>query len=246
MRRRRQAGPGGSPPGPAARPPHVAPAVPGHLRHPWRAPALQAVVLVGVLASALTVRSLAAQDVQADRGVGPVVPTAVVVRAAAPPVSLVVPRLRLDTRLIGLRKDAAGRLAVPPDPQQAGWYSQGPAPGDRGPAVITGHVDSYRGPGVFFELRTMKTGDAIGVRRADGTRVDYTVTKVATYPKRKFPTAEVYGGSTPGLRLITCGGTFDRRARSYLSNIVVYASPQAAARPVAKAPVTQKAARTAS
>jgi hypothetical protein len=91
--------------------------------------------------------------------------------------------------------------------------------------VITGHVDSVAGPAVFFRLRDVAVGDPVSVVRADGTTARFTVTRVARYPKAAFPAAEVYA-PTPGaeLRLITCGGAFDRAARSYLDDVVVYAS----------------------
>ena len=94
-----------------------------------------------------------------------------------------------------------------------------------GPAVVTGHVDSTAGPAVFFRLRQAAIGDLVTVTRADGSTVRFTVTRVERYPKTAFPSAEVYA-PTPGpeLRLITCGGAFDRTARSYLDDVVVYAA----------------------
>jgi hypothetical protein len=143
---------------------------------------------------------------------------------AAAPVRLEVPAAGVDTALAPIDLDAAGALVPPSDDALAGWYRQGPAPGEAGPAVLTGHVDSTAGPAVFFRLREVAVGDAVTVTRADGTTVGFTVTRVARYAKGEFPTAEVYG-PTPGaeLRLITCGGAFDRAARSYLDNVVVYA-----------------------
>ena len=106
----------------------------------------------------------------------------------------------------------------------AGWYRQGPAPGDPGPAVLTGHVDSVAGPAVFFRLRDIAVGDPVLVDRADGTTVRFTVTRVARYPKGAFPAAEVYGPTPDAeLRLITCGGVFDRATGSYADNVIVFA-----------------------
>jgi hypothetical protein len=91
--------------------------------------------------------------------------------------------------------------------------------------VIAGHVDSRLGPGVFFRLRALRVNDAITVQMSNGGRVRFVVDAVRQYPKASFPTAVVYGPA-PGaaLRLITCGGRFDRSQRSYQDNIVVYAS----------------------
>ena len=137
---------------------------------------------------------------------------------------LTVPTAGIDTALTGIGLDATGALVPPSDNTVAGWYRSGPAPGDPGPAVITGHVDSVAGPAVFFRLRDVAVGDPISVLREDGTTARFTVTRVARYPKTAFPAAVVYA-PTPGaeLRLITCGGTFDRTAGSYLDDVVVYA-----------------------
>ena len=176
---------------------------------------MQGFVLTGVRA-----------DVRADSGVGESIPVGVVTSEVSPPVMLTIPALKIDTRLSGLRKALDGSLQVPEDPQRAGWYSQGPAPGDDGPAVIAGHVDSYRGPGIFSRLDELAVGDLLDVRRADGSVVAFVVQSVETFAKRDFPTETVYvGDGTTSLRLITCGGEFDKKARSYLSNVIVFAVP---------------------
>ena len=176
---------------------------------------VQAVVLGGVRA-----------DVRADRGAGRSIPVAVVQSEVSPPVTLTIPALKIDSRLIGLRKNLDGSLQVPQDIQRAGWYSQGPAPGDDGPAVIAGHRDSRQGPGIFARLDKLIAGDQISMRRADGSIIAFVVQSVEIYAKREFPTEAVYAGDgTSSLRLITCGGKFDARARSYLSNVIVFAVP---------------------
>ena len=186
---------------------------------------MQAVALAALLAVSVSTVLGARADVAADRGEGPRVVVQGVQRVVAPPVTLGIPSLDITTRLIGLRKDRSGRLQVPEDPAQAGWYSQGPAPGDDGPAVIVGHVDSYRGPGIFARIRGMKRGEQIKIRRADGSLAVFEVTQVVEYAKRDFPTDTVYrGNGDTSLRLITCGGEFDRRSKSYRSNVVVFAA----------------------
>jgi sortase (surface protein transpeptidase) len=135
-----------------------------------------------------------------------------------------IPAIGVDSTLAALHVDAAGALVSPDDFGQAGWFSQGTVPGDVGPAVIAGHVDSYTGPAVFYRLEDLTAGDAVQVVRSDGRTVDFAVTRVARYPKHDFATGEVYGPTTGAeLRLITCGGTFDRSRRSYLDDVVVYA-----------------------
>jgi sortase (surface protein transpeptidase) len=154
----------------------------------------------------------------------PVVLDSRVAPAVVPPARLTIPAIGLDTPLTQIGVDAAGALMPPTDFTQAGWFAAGPAPGEVGPAVLAGHVDNRSGPAVFFRLEELTPGDEVLVTRSDGQTVRFTVTRVAAYPKSAFATAEVYG-PTPGaeLRLITCGGTFDRSRRSYTDNVVVFA-----------------------
>lgn len=160
----------------------------------------------------------AMDDPVVTTGADPVVPH------AAAPVSLQIPSLGVQTELEQLALAESGELESPVDPDRAGWYADGPAPGDLGPAVIAGHVDSRDGPAVFYRLATMSEGDRIVVARADGSTVAFRVESVASYPKDQFPTTGVYGATPePTLRLITCGGVFDRGARSYEDNVVVFA-----------------------
>jgi len=177
-----------------------------------------------LLVVGLVTGSARSADLAADLGAGPVVPVPQVPRTAAPPVSLVVPALGLDTRLVGLHTGRDGELEVNADPARAGWYADGPAPGDRGPAVLAGHLDSRAGPGVFVGLDRLRPGDPVRVRRADGTTVTFAVTDVHTYAKRAFPTEQVYvGDGTATLRIITCGGEYDPRTGRYRSNTIVSA-----------------------
>ncbi len=124
--------------------------------------------------------------------------------------------------------DAQGAVAVPPlsQPYRTNWYEDGPSPGQAGSAVILGHVDSKKvGAAVFYNLGKLTKGSRINVTRSDGTVAVFEVTGVALYPKSKFPTNLVYGPtSTPGLRLITCGGSFDAAAHTYRGNIIVTAT----------------------
>lgn len=142
------------------------------------------------------------------------------------PVHLDIPRIGVDTALIPLGLNEDGTVSVPPTEAgaPAGWYRHLASPGEPGPAVILGHVDSHVGPAVFSRLSDLRPGDGVFVRRADGSSVAFVVESVHTHPKSDFPTAAVYGPTDdPVLRLITCGGAFDRERRTYLSNVVVYA-----------------------
>jgi Sortase domain len=158
----------------------------------------------------------------------PAVPGALPALAASNPVHLDVPAIKVSSDLLDLGLNPDGTLEVPPlaKDSRAGWFHGSPTPGQTGPAVILGHVDSAEyGPGVFFDLGALTPGDTATVTRADRTTVTFRVDRVVRYPKDQFPTLDVYGNTADSeLRLITCGGAFDPHARSYLDNIVVYAS----------------------
>jgi LPXTG-site transpeptidase (sortase) family protein len=158
---------------------------------------------------------------------GPIVapPQSAVPRPVAAPVSLTIPLIGVSTKLITLGLQSDGSLQVPPTTSVAGWYTGSPRPGAIGSAIIIGHIDSVKGPGVFFRLDELRRGDQVYVRRADGTMVEFRVTSVEEYLKDRFPTQAVYGPTPDAeLRLITCGGAFDNATGHYLSNIVVYAT----------------------
>jgi sortase (surface protein transpeptidase) len=140
------------------------------------------------------------------------------------PVTVRIPSIGVDTSLEALKVDSAGVLEPPTRADKAGWYAKGVAPGDAGPAVIAGHVDSKSGPGVFYRLPELKPGAEVLVERKDGSRLTFVVNHTYSTRKTAFPTAVVYG-PTPlsELRLVTCGGDFDRVAGSYRDNVIVEA-----------------------
>jgi len=141
------------------------------------------------------------------------------------PVRLQIPAIDVSTSLVKLGRLPDGSLEVPKDWDTAGWYDKGPRPGQPGPAVILGHVDSKTGPAVFYQLRALRPGDTVRVGLADGRILVFRVQRVQRYPKDKFPTEAVYFPTlNRELRLITCGGEFDYAAGSYRDNIVVYAT----------------------
>ena len=147
--------------------------------------------------------------------------------AAAAPVRLRIRALHIDSALQRLGMRADGSVAVPKRTDVAGWYTGGPRPGQPGPAVILGHVDSRTGPGVFINLSTVRRGTEIRVDRADGSTVMFRVSKVSRVAKAGFPTDLVYAPTLdPTLRLITCGGSFDRTRGSYRDNVIVFAEPR--------------------
>ncbi|MFG2809231.1 class F sortase [Streptomyces massasporeus] len=138
---------------------------------------------------------------------------------------LLIPYLRLDAPVMDLGLDRDRRLTAPPDddPELVGWYRHGASPGEQGTAVAVGHLDTDSGPAVFAGLPELKRGRIVKARRADGRIAVYTVDKVKSYEKAHFPSQEVYGArGRPELRLITCGGSYDRR-KGYSGNVVVFA-----------------------
>ena len=226
-----------APPAPAGR------AEPGrHARHspPWRQvarrPLTAAVLLGAVLTMAIAVAGLlllaprlshpprtasAAPDVLMPLGTPAPLPKPSTLTAPLP-VALQIPAIGVRTRLIQLGITRQGTLQVPSSASVAGWYTASPRPGEIGSSIIAGHIDSYRGPGIFYRLRELHPGNQIYVRQGDGRFAVFRVTAVHQYPKTHFPTAAVYGPVPDAeLHLITCGGTYDYTTHNYLSNIVV-------------------------
>jgi hypothetical protein len=152
------------------------------------------------------------------------------------PVLLTIPAIGLAVSVseVGLNPD--GTVEVPTDVQQPGWFQLGPSPGQLGSAVILGHVDSYRGPAVFFQLGSLVDGEQVQVSLADGAVANFAISTVAMYSKTQFPDDQVYAShGYSALQLVTCGGTFDTQTGHYLSNIVVYSSLVSISQPSAKA-----------
>ncbi len=140
------------------------------------------------------------------------------------PTAIAIPAHGIAAYLVRLGINPDKTLEVPKKYADAGWYTGRSRPGEPGPAIIAGHYDSLEGPAVFYKLHELRNGDKIEVLLADGTAQRWIVDRVQHYAKDKFPTNEVYGKtSRPALRLITCGGVFDVRRRSYNDNVVVYA-----------------------
>ena len=144
--------------------------------------------------------------------------------AASDPVGLDIPAIGVRANslvALGLAKD--GSIEVPTDFAQPGWYNLGPTPGEFGPAVIAGHVDSKAGPAVFYRLGELKAGQRVTVTRKDGSVATFAIDRVARYAKADFPTTLVYGPTTRAeIRLVTCGGAFDATTGHYVDNIVAF------------------------
>ncbi|MFB7474504.1 class F sortase [Kitasatospora sp. NPDC056184] len=164
---------------------------------------------------------------EADSAGAPAAP----VEAAPPlnrsaPARLRIPQINVDAPFTELTLNPSGQLNPPPpdDKNLVGWYRDGVSPGERGAAVVAGHVDTSKGPAVFLLLSLMLPGNKVEVQRADGSVAVFAVDAVETFAKDAFPDQRVYGRTPDAqLRLITCGGTYDKKRRDYLDNVVVFA-----------------------
>ncbi|WP_018656171.1 class F sortase [Actinomadura flavalba] len=144
----------------------------------------------------------------------------------SPPARVTIPGIEVDAPTMRLGQRDDGTVDVPPfgRAEQAGWYEHGPAPGARGSAVVLGHYDDTGGPAVFYRLRELKPGARVKITRKDRRVAVFTVDAVERVPKFEFPRTRVYGDVRyAGLRLVTCGGPYDRADRSYRDNVIVYA-----------------------
>jgi sortase (surface protein transpeptidase) len=149
-------------------------------------------------------------------------------QATPVPVRIEIPSIGVASSLDRLGRAPDRTVEVPRRWEVAGWYAPGTRPGDPGSAVILGHVDSKRGPAVFFRLRELRRGDDVTITRADGSSVRFAVDRTEQYDKRRFPTDAVYYPTlAPELRLVTCGGEFDATAGHYRSNVIVFATLKA-------------------
>lgn len=147
------------------------------------------------------------------------------VSASADPVSIEIPALKINAPVGNLGLNQDGSLQVPRNDGEVGWYSGGVRPGEEGPAIMVGHLDSKNGAAVFWRLKNLKPGDEVRVGKADGGEVVFKVDKLENHDQNSFPSEEVYRQhSGRDLRLITCAGRYDRKIGRYSENLVVFAS----------------------
>jgi len=139
------------------------------------------------------------------------------------PVSIRIPAIGVSAALSQLGLNADKSAQVPTKYEEPGWFKLGPTPGQKGSAVILGHVDDKTGPAVFFKVKTLKAGDKVDVSLTNGVVAHFVVRTVETYSKTAFPAAKVYASQGySALQLVTCGGTFDKATGHYESNVVAY------------------------
>ncbi|MDQ3610611.1 MAG: class F sortase [Actinomycetota bacterium] len=142
-----------------------------------------------------------------------------------PPARVRIPVIGVDSPLQRLGRNADDTVEVPRRWGLAGWFARGPRPGEPGPALILGHVDSRAGPAVFHQLRALRSGDEIIVQRRSGPSARFVVQRLEHHDKERFPTKAVYFPTLePTLRLVTCGGPFDASVGHYRDNVIVFAA----------------------
>ncbi|MEU5990273.1 class F sortase [Spirillospora sp. NPDC047418] len=149
------------------------------------------------------------------------------------PKRIKIPAVKINAPVVPVGIQSDGAIEVPPlsKVHQVGWYENGPTPGENGRAVLVGHVDSKKERGAFYELGALRPGRTVQIARADGTAPRFRIDRIQRVAKDEFPTRAVYGDGADGgghgppeLRLVTCGGAFDRARGHYVDNIIVYAS----------------------
>ncbi|MEU6120962.1 class F sortase [Streptomyces sp. NPDC047123] len=165
---------------------------------------------------------------QVGRPLGVELPPAHDPLPAARPERVDVPSLRVRAPVTARGLDADGAIDPPPfeQPGTVGWYGGGTRPGTAGAALFVGHVDTETKPAVFYDLSTLRPGETVEVRRDDGTVAEFTVDDVQVVTRKRFDAKKAYGPHEEGraeLRLITCGGSFDKATRTYTANVVVSA-----------------------
>lgn len=152
------------------------------------------------------------------------VPEPNVAQTMSNPVRLEIPSLSVNARVQQVGKNKKGEMAVPSNYADVAWYRNGTVPGQRGSAVINGHVDNGLAlPGVFKNLGNLKVGDDVYVRAKDGSMLHFEVTELATYPYTDGPVERIFGADDAArLNLITCTGAWLPGKRTYTERLVVY------------------------
>ncbi|MET9935047.1 MULTISPECIES: class F sortase [unclassified Streptomyces] len=153
-------------------------------------------------------------------------PTAGPAMPRSAPVRLRIPEIAVDAPFTDLQIGPSGALEAPPadDTNLVGWHASGTSPGEQGTALIAGHLDTATAPAVFARLGELGAGDTFDVARADGTTAVFLVDSVESFHKNDFPDRRVYDDTPEALvRLITCAGAYDRTAKDYTENLVVFA-----------------------
>lgn len=215
------AGPGATPtpaPKPPSPPPQPDPVVPGPA-------ALKASAGAALQAAPVPAAAPVPGAAGAPETAGAASPSAHPPMPASPPMLVEIRGIGVQAKLTRVGLTDKGWIDAPTDKDRnlAAWYDGSSTPGAEGTSVIVGHVDVPSGPAVFYDLGTLRKGSVIRVPREDGTTAVFTVYGVQVFGKKDFPVERVYGGTgVPELRVITCGGKYDKK-NGYSGNVVVFA-----------------------
>ncbi|MBL3664806.1 class F sortase [Streptomyces sp. M2CJ-2] len=142
------------------------------------------------------------------------------------PTRIRIPDIDVDAPFTDLAIGASGQLDAPPpdDTNLVGWFADGASPGEHGTSIIAGHVDTKTSPAVFARLSELEKGDRFTVERADGRNATFVIDHAESFAKNDFPDERVYADTDDAqVRLITCSGAYDRAAKDYTENLVVFA-----------------------
>ncbi|MGH7922052.1 MAG: class F sortase [Candidatus Dormibacteraceae bacterium] len=162
----------------------------------------------------------------APKGTAPApIPTATAAPAPATPTALSIPAIGVQAQVEDVGLDATGAMAVPSNIDDTAWYDDGPAPGQAGDAVLDGHLDWYTGPAVFWNLANLHAGDTISVTMSSGSRLNFDVETLQSYPYTSAPPGLFSTSGPPRLSLITCAGQWDAGKQIYSNRLVVTAAP---------------------
>jgi hypothetical protein len=144
----------------------------------------------------------------------------------AQPLRLSIPAVGINAVIERVGTLANGDMATPTRSPwlDTGWYSDGPLPGERGSAVIDGHLDRPGGyPAVFWYLRAIHVGDTVSVTEQDGQQLRFHVTRIAYYAPQDAPLQDIFGNRSGSyLNLITCAGDWIPDQHQTTLRLVVY------------------------
>ena len=142
------------------------------------------------------------------------------------PVRLIIPAIGLNASIepVGVQPNGDLQTAQLQPWDDVGWYKSGAIPGQRGTAVIDGHLDRPGGSAaVFWNLRDLHAGDAVMVINAQGKTIRFHVTQILSYPPQQAPLQQIFGnGGGTFLNLITCAGDWIPNQHQTTLREVVY------------------------
>lgn len=180
------------------------------------------IIIIGILSGTLVVRHYYAFSKQSDAVIAPTL-TPTPIREQLP-IAVIIPKIDINAAIERVGVDGDGRMDVPKDAFNVGWYEYGVKPGEVGNAVFAGHLDTVTGaPAIFYNLSRVEVGDEIVVTTEEGKQLTFSVIRKETYDSAQFPLEDVFGASDKKmLNLITCQGWFDYSAQEYSHRLVLY------------------------